>query len=81
MLSLLWPGLGQVYNGEVDKGVAMGAFQAINFGVILSFPASALLLNVVPAWLYWADVPIVCLWAVADARRTAEEAGRAQSCA
>lgn len=78
-LSLLWPGLGQLYNGRIDMGVAMGAFQAVNLGLILTFPASALLLGVVPAWLYWVDVPVVLLWSATEAHRTARGIGASRT--
>ena len=60
ILSFFWTGLGQIYNGEIGKGILFMIIQAVNFCLIfvavglLTFPAF---------WLYG-------IW---DAKKTAEK--------
>lgn len=59
VLSLLVLGLGQVYNGQIFKALAVMAAQLINFAL------TGILIGWVPLILVW-------VWAVRDAHRTAE---------
>lgn len=59
ILSFLLPGLGQMYNGEIGKGVLIMLVQFVNFllmFIIIGFITS----------------PIVLIWAIYDAYKTAE---------
>lgn len=59
ILSFLLPGLGQMYNGEIGKGVLIMVVQFVNFllmFIIIGFITS----------------PIVLIWAIYDAYKTAE---------
>jgi TM2 domain-containing membrane protein YozV/rubredoxin len=59
ILSALWAGLGQIYNGEVGKGILIMVVQVVNLlrmGVIIGFITG----------------PIVFIWAIYDAYKTAE---------
>ncbi len=59
VLSLFLSGLGQIYNGEVTKGVIFIVAQLINAAL------TAVLIG-------WVLMPIVGLWAVIDAYATAK---------
>ncbi|MBW3591798.1 MAG: hypothetical protein KY393_08135 [Actinobacteria bacterium] len=59
VLSLFLSGLGQIYNGEVTKGVVFIVAQLINAAL------TAVLIG-------WILMPIVGLWAVIDAYATAK---------
>jgi TM2 domain-containing membrane protein YozV len=59
VLSFLIPGVGQIYNGQILKGLIIFAVQAIN----------AALTSVLIGFITY---PIVLIYAVYDAYRTAE---------
>lgn len=59
VLSLLVPGLGQVYNGQIFKALTVMAAQLLNFAL------TGILIGWLPLILVW-------VWAVRDAHRTAE---------
>lgn len=59
ILSFLLPGLGQMYNGEVGKGVMIVIVQVVNFALM------AIVIGFITG-------PIVMIWAVYDAYKTAE---------
>jgi TM2 domain-containing membrane protein YozV len=59
VLSFFWCGLGQIYNGQIGKGIAMMIIFAISWGMM---------------WLIVGLVttPILWIWGMVDAYRTAE---------
>ncbi len=59
ILSFIHAGIGQIYNGQVTKGVIFIVVQAINWAL------TAVLIG-------WLLLPIVGLWAVVDAYVTAK---------
>jgi len=59
ILSFLLPGLGQMYNGEVGKGVIIIIVQVVNVALM------AIIIGFITA-------PIVMIWAIYDAYKTAE---------
>lgn len=59
VLSFFWAGLGQIYNGQIIKGLLTMLLQAINVA----------LMWVVIGFVLW---PIVWLWAMYDAYATAQ---------
>lgn len=59
VLSAIWPGLGQIYNGEIGKGVAIMVVQVVNF--ILLF----VLIGFLTGFAVW-------VWAIYDAYTVAE---------
>lgn len=59
VLSFLIPGLGQIYNGQIIKGLLIVVVQAINVA----------LTNVLIGFIFY---PIVLVYAVFDAYRTAQ---------
>ena len=59
VLSAVWSGLGQIYNGQIAKGLAFMAFQVVN----------ALLLFVLIGFI---TGPIVWIWAIYDAYTVAD---------
>lgn len=63
VLSALINGLGQIYNGQILKGIIIILVQAIN----------GLLTAVLIGWIL---LPIVWVWAVYDAYRGAEKINR-----
>ncbi|MGH7948244.1 MAG: zinc ribbon domain-containing protein [Candidatus Binataceae bacterium] len=63
VLSFLWCGLGQIYNGEIGKGVAMLAAYMVS--VILIFVVIGLI-----------TTPILWIWGMIDAYNTAERLNR-----
>ncbi len=58
ILSFIHAGIGQIYNGQVTKGVIFIVVQAINWAL------TAVLIG-------WLLLPIVGLWAIIDAYVTA----------
>lgn len=63
VLSFLWCGLGQIYNGEIGKGVAMLAAYIVS--VVLIFIAIGLV-----------TTPLLWIWGMIDAYNTAERLNR-----
>lgn len=61
VLSFLVPGLGQVFNGDIAKGVGIVVAQVVNF----------LLLGVLVGFL---TGPAVWVWSIIDAHRSARVA-------
>jgi len=59
ILSFLLPGLGQMYNGEIGKGVMIVIVQVVNFALM------AIVIGFITG-------PIVMIWAIYDAYKTAE---------
>lgn len=59
VLSFFWAGLGQIYNGQLAKGLILVVVQAINF---------ALLFVLIGFCFY----PVVWVWGMYDAYTTAE---------
>ena len=59
ILSFIHAGIGQIYNGQVTKGVVFIVAQAINWAL------TAVLIG-------WVLLPIVGLWAMIDAYVTAK---------
>ena len=59
ILSFLLPGLGQMYNGEVGKGVMIIIVQVVNIALM------AIVIGFITG-------PIVMIWAIYDAYKTAE---------
>lgn len=60
VLSFLWSGLGQIYNGQIGKGIFLVVVQIINF--ILMF----VLIGFVTGFLVW-------VYGIYDAYKTAEQ--------
>lgn len=63
VLSLILPGVGQIYNGQILKGLVLLVIDAIN----------ALLTVILIGYVTWA---ITVIYAVYDAYRTAEKINR-----
>ncbi|WP_227938006.1 hypothetical protein [Alkalihalobacillus deserti] len=63
VLSALWCGLGQIYNGQIAKGIAFMIIQFIN----------ACLMFVIIGFITY---PIMWIWGMFDAYRQAEEINR-----
>ncbi len=59
LLSFFWSGLGQIYNGEIGKGIFFIVAQVIN----------SLLMMVIIGFITW---PIVWIWGMIDAYKVAE---------
>ncbi|KKQ18324.1 MAG: TM2 domain protein [Berkelbacteria bacterium GW2011_GWA1_36_9] len=59
ILSFFWTGLGQIYNGQIGKGIVFIVVQWVN----------ALLMFVVIGFITF---PIVWIWGMIDAYKTAE---------
>ena len=59
VLSAVWSGLGQIYNGQIVKGLAFMAFQVVN--VLLLFVLVGFITG-----------PIVWIWAIYDAYTVAD---------
>ena len=59
VLSFFWTGLGQIYNGQIFKGLIMIGIQFIN-GLLMF-----ILIGYITAPLFW-------IWGMYDAYRTAE---------
>ncbi|ARK29004.1 hypothetical protein [Halalkalibacter krulwichiae] len=66
VLSALWCGLGQIYNGQIGKGIAFMLIQFIN----------ALLMFILIGFITY---PIMWIWGMIDAYRQAEEINRQNS--
>ena len=60
VLSALWCGLGQIYNGQIAKGIAFMIIQIIN----------AMLMFIIIGFITY---PIMWIWGMIDAYRQAEE--------
>lgn len=60
ILSFLFSGIGQIYNGEVVKGIIIIAVQIVN----------ALLMTIIIGFITW---PIVWIWSIYDAYKVAEK--------
>lgn len=65
VLSFFYTGLGQIYNGEILKGVIFMIIQAINFALMM------VLIGFITAPLFW-------LWGMYDAYTTAERINAGQ---
>ncbi|HLZ28636.1 MAG TPA: hypothetical protein VKV73_15085 [Chloroflexota bacterium] len=63
VLSFLWCGLGQIYNGEIGKGLIFGLLYFVSFCLI--FVAIGLL-----------TTPLLWIWGMVDAYNTAERISR-----
>lgn len=59
VLSFFWTGVGQIYNGQILKGLLLIGLQMVN----------ALLMFVLIGFITY---PIVWIWGIYDAYRTAE---------
>jgi TM2 domain-containing membrane protein YozV len=59
VLSAIWPGLGQIYNGEIGKGVATMVLHVINFFLLF------VLIGFLTGFAVW-------VWAIYDAYTVAE---------
>ncbi len=60
VLSFFFTGLGQIYNGQIGKGVLFIVIQGINF--LLTF----IIIGFISAPLFW-------IWGMVDAYKTAEK--------
>ncbi|WP_192600570.1 hypothetical protein [Sporosarcina limicola] len=60
VLSFFWSGLGQIYNGQILKGLVLIVIQMIN----------GLLMFVLIGFITY---PIVWIWGIYDAYKTAEQ--------
>ncbi|MBT2686014.1 hypothetical protein [Bacillus sp. ISL-37] len=58
VLSFFWTGVGQIYNGQIGKGLGMIALQVLN----------VLLMFVIIGFITY---PIVWIWGMIDANKTA----------
>jgi TM2 domain-containing membrane protein YozV len=63
VLSFLWCGLGQIYNGQIGRGVVLGFVYLISW----------LLIGVLVGFI---TTPILWIWGMVDAYRTAERLNR-----
>ena len=63
MLSFFWCGLGQIYNGQIGKGIAMLVAYSISVGLIW------LLIGLI-------TTPILWIWGMVDAYNTANRLNR-----
>lgn len=68
VLSFLVTGLGQIYNGEIGKGILLVVIQVINF--FLCFVLIGLITS-----------PLVWIYGIYDAHQTATESGRREEVA
>ncbi len=59
VLSVFWTGLGQIYNGQIGKGIVLMAIQGIN----------AVLMTVFVGFITF---PILWVWGIVDAYKAAE---------
>jgi TM2 domain-containing membrane protein YozV len=64
VLSFFWPGLGQIYNGQIIKGVFLVLLQALNWYVL-----TWILIGFVTAAIVW-------LYGMFDAYSTAQRINR-----
>jgi TM2 domain-containing membrane protein YozV len=60
VLSFVWCGLAQIYNGQIGKGVFMG------FLYLISFLLIAAVIGIL-------TTPILWIWGMVDAYRTADQ--------
>lgn len=60
VLSFFFAGLGQIYNGEIGKGLLFLIVQLFNF--LLTF-----------VLIGWLTAPVVWVWGIVDAYRSAEK--------
>jgi TM2 domain-containing membrane protein YozV len=63
VLSFLWCGLGQIYNGQIGKGLCFGFVYLVSFALI--FVAIGLI-----------TTPLLWIWGMVDAYGTAERINR-----
>lgn len=63
VLSFFWTGVGQIYNGQILKGLLLIVLQAVN----------AMLMWVLIGFITY---PIVWIWGIYDAYKTAERKNR-----
>ncbi|WP_338749260.1 hypothetical protein [Bacillus sp. FJAT-52991] len=66
VLSFFWAGLGQIYNGQIVKGILLMLWQALNV---------ALMVVLIGYLIY----PVVWLFGIVDAYRTANKLNRKYS--
>ncbi|ADC50195.1 hypothetical protein BpOF4_10710 [Alkalihalophilus pseudofirmus OF4] len=66
VLSALWCGLGQIYNGQIGKGLLFMFIQFIN--ALLCF-----------VFIGFITYPIMWIWGMVDAYRQAEELNKQQN--
>ncbi len=66
VLSFLIPGLGQIYNGHIVKGLILVVVQAVNVA----------LMHVIVGFVFY---PIVLVYAIFDAYRSAERINASSS--
>ena len=59
ILSFFWMGLGQIYNGQIGKGI----------GFIIAYVISFLLMLVIVGFI---TTPILFVWGIVDAYKSAE---------
>lgn len=75
VLSVIFSGLGQIYNGQIFKGIVVLVLQATNVFVVTEFFIASIIL--IPLALL--SIPfaiIVWIWAVYDAYSNAEKINR-----
>ncbi|HKN01550.1 MAG TPA: zinc-ribbon domain-containing protein [Candidatus Binataceae bacterium] len=63
VLSFLWCGLGQIYNGQIGKGIV----------VMVVYAISAFMIHLLIGLL---TTPVLWIWGMVDAYRTAERINR-----
>lgn len=66
VLSFFWTGVGQIYNGQILKGIFLIILQGINSLLMFVF-------------IGFITYPIVWIWGMFDAYKTAERLNREQS--
>ncbi|MGO9453821.1 MAG: zinc-ribbon domain-containing protein [Candidatus Binataceae bacterium] len=64
VLSFLWCGLGQIYNGQIGKGIVM----------MVAYAISVFMIHFLIGLL---TTPVLWIWGLVDAYRTAERINRA----
>jgi len=60
ILSFFWAGAGQIYNGEIGKGIGMMVLQVINVFLMMVL-------------IGFITYPAVWIWGMVDAKKTAEK--------
>ncbi len=63
VLSFFWCGLGQIYNGQIGKGVIMGILYLISLVMVI------IVIGII-------TTPILWIWGMIDAYKTAERINR-----
>jgi TM2 domain-containing membrane protein YozV len=63
VLSFFWCGLGQIYNGQIAKGIVM----------LVMYAFSVFLMHILIGFV---TTPILWIWGMVDAYRTAERLNR-----